>query len=72
MLWLIFAMLLLLGAVGLLAPYALGAGVIQILLISAVVAFGIQRIRAVSNSHAAVSNRLAVWSLKRRNEYNAY
>ena len=48
MLWLIFAMLLLLGAVGLLAPYALGAGVIQILLISALVAFGIQRIRAVS------------------------
>lgn len=48
MLWLIFAMLLVLRAVGLLAPYALVAGVIQILLISTLVAFGIQRIRAVS------------------------
>jgi len=48
MLWLIFAMLFGLSAVGLLAPYALGAGVIQILLISAVVTVGIQRIRAVS------------------------
>ena len=48
MLWLIFATLLVLGVVGLLGSYALGAGVIQILLISALVAFGIQRIRAVS------------------------
>jgi hypothetical protein len=48
MLWLIFAMLLVLGTVGLLAPYTLIAGVIQILLIGALVAFGIQRIRAVS------------------------
>ena len=48
MVWLVFAMLLVLGVVGLLASYALVGGVIQILLISALVALGIQRIRAVS------------------------
>ena len=49
MLWLIFAMLLIMGAVGFLAPYTLVGGVIQILLISALVALGIKRIRAVSS-----------------------
>ena len=48
MLWLIFAMLLVLGAVGLLTSYGLVTGVIQILLISTLMAFGIQRIRVVS------------------------
>jgi hypothetical protein len=48
MLWLIFATLLVLGIVALLAPYTLVVGVIQILLISTLVAFGLQRIRAVS------------------------
>jgi hypothetical protein len=48
MLWLIFTMLSVLGAVGLLAPYVLVAGVIQILLISTLVALGIHRVRAVS------------------------
>ena len=49
MLWLIFAMLLIMGVVGLLASYTLVGGVNQILLISAPVALGINRIRAVSN-----------------------
>jgi hypothetical protein len=42
-------MLLVLGVVGFLASYALVGGVIQILLISTLVALGINRIRAVSN-----------------------
>ena len=45
MLWLIFTMLLVLCLVGLLASYTLVGGVIQILLISALVALGINRIR---------------------------
>jgi hypothetical protein len=49
MLWAIFAMLLVLSVVGLLASYAFVGAVIQILLISALVALGIHRIRAVSN-----------------------
>lgn len=49
MIWLIFAMLLVLGVVGFLVPYTLVGGVIQVLLISALVALGINRIRAVSN-----------------------
>ena len=49
MLWLVFAMLLVLSAVGLLASYAFVGAVIQILLISAPGALGIHRIRAVSN-----------------------
>jgi len=49
MLWAIFAMLLIMGAVGFLASYTLVGAVIQILLISALVALGIHRIRAVSN-----------------------
>jgi len=49
MLWLIFAMLLVLGVVGFLVPYTLVGGVIQVLLISALVALGINRVRAVSN-----------------------
>ena len=48
MVWLVFALLLFLGMVGLFASYALVGAVIQILLISALVALGIQRIRAVS------------------------
>jgi hypothetical protein len=49
MLSVIFAMLLVLSVVGLFASYALVGAVIQILLISALVAFGIHRIYAVSN-----------------------
>jgi len=49
MLWAIFAMLLILGVVDLLASYTLIGAVIQILLISALVAFGINRICVVSN-----------------------
>ncbi len=49
MLWLVFAMLLVLSVVGLLASYTFVGAVIQILLISALVALGIHRIRAVSN-----------------------
>lgn len=45
MLWLIIAMLLALGVVGLLASYTLVAGVVQIVLISTLVALGINRIR---------------------------
>ncbi len=48
MLWAILAMLLVLGVVGFLASYTLVGGVMQILLISALVALGINRIRAVS------------------------
>jgi len=48
MLWLIFAMLLVLGVVGFLASYTLVGGVMQILLISALVVLGINRIRVVS------------------------
>jgi hypothetical protein len=45
MLWLIITMLLVLGVVGLLASYTLVGGVIQIVLISTLVALGINRIR---------------------------
>ena len=48
MLWAIFAMLLIMGAVGFLASYTLVGGIMQILLISALVVIGINRIRAVS------------------------
>ena len=48
MLWAIFAMLVVLGVVSFLASYTLVGGVMQILLISALVALGINRIRAVS------------------------
>ena len=48
MLWLIFAMLLIMGVVGFVAPYTLVGAVIQILLISALVVLGINRILAVS------------------------
>ena len=48
MLWAIFAMLLIMGAVGFLASYTLVGAVIQILVISALVVLGINRIRAVS------------------------
>ena len=49
MIWLIFTMLLVLGGVGPLASSALDAGVLQLLLVGALVALGIHRIRAVSN-----------------------
>ena len=45
MIWLIVAMLLIVGLVGLLASYTLVGGVIQIFLICALGAIGIQRIR---------------------------
>ena len=45
MLWLIFAMLLVLGVVVLLASQTLVGAVIQIVLISALVALGIHRMR---------------------------
>jgi hypothetical protein len=49
MLWAVFVMIWILGAVGLLASYTLVGGVIQIVLISALVSLGINRICAVSN-----------------------
>ena len=48
MLWAIFAMLLVLGVVDFLASYMFVGGVMQILLISALVVLGINRIRAGS------------------------
>jgi len=48
MLWAIFAMLLIMGAVGFLASYTLVGAVIQILLISALVVLWINRIWTVS------------------------
>ncbi len=54
MLWLIVAMILIMGLVGLLGSYTLVGGVIQIILIGALMAIGINRIRAVSNR---ISNR---------------
>ena len=45
MIWLIIAMLSVMGLVGLFAPYMLVGGVIQIFLICALVALGIKRIR---------------------------
>jgi uncharacterized protein with ACT and thioredoxin-like domain len=48
MVWLVFALLLVLGVAGLLVSDAIVGGVMQILLISTLVALGIQRIRAVS------------------------
>ncbi len=49
MLWLIFAMILIMGLVGLLGSYTLVGGVIQITVICALIAIGINRIFAVSN-----------------------
>jgi hypothetical protein len=49
MLWAIFVMLLTIGFVGLLGSNGLIANVIQILLVGALVALGIQRIHALSN-----------------------
>lgn len=49
MLWIIFAMILILGLVGLLGSYTFVGGVIQIFLLCALVAIGINRICAVSN-----------------------
>ena len=45
MLWFIFAMLFLMGLVALFASYTMFGGIIQILLISMLVAIGINRIR---------------------------
>ena len=45
MIWLIIAMILIMGLVGLFAPYTLVGGIIQILLIGVLVAIGIKRIR---------------------------
>jgi hypothetical protein len=49
MLWLIFAVLLGVGVVGFLASSTLVGGIFQLLLIGALVALGINRIRAVSS-----------------------
>ena len=49
MLWLIFAILLAVGVVGFFASSTLIGGVFQLLLIGALVALGINRIRAVSS-----------------------
>jgi len=49
MLWLIFAILLGVGVAGFLASSTLAGGVFQLLLISALVALGVNRIRAVSS-----------------------
>ena len=48
MLWLMFATLFVLGAVGLLGPYTSVPGLGQILLISALMTLEIERISAVS------------------------
>ena len=48
MLWLIFAILLAVGAAGFFASSTLMGGVFQLILIGALVALGINRIRAVS------------------------
>lgn len=45
MIWAIFAMLVITGLVGFLGSYTLVGGVIQIILICALVALGINRIR---------------------------
>jgi len=45
MIWAIFALLLLMGLVGLFGSYTLVGGVIQIILICALVVIGINRIR---------------------------
>ena len=45
MIWLIFAILLIFGVVALLASYTVVGGVIQFLLISVLLALGINRIR---------------------------
>lgn len=47
MLWVIFAMLSILGVVGILASYTLVGGFIQITLISTLVALGINRMRRI-------------------------
>jgi hypothetical protein len=49
MLWLILAVLLGVGVVGFLASSTLVGGIFQLLLIGALVALGINRIRAVSS-----------------------
>jgi hypothetical protein len=49
MLWVIFAILLSVGVAGFLTSSTLAGGVFQLLLISALVALGINRIRAVSS-----------------------
>ena len=49
MLWLIFALLLSVGVTGFLAPSTLLGGIFQILLISALVALAVHRVRAVSS-----------------------
>ncbi|HKH19832.1 MAG TPA: hypothetical protein VKB53_02815 [Gammaproteobacteria bacterium] len=49
MLGLIFTLLLFVGLVSLLAPYSLLVGVMQILLIGALMVLGIQRMRALRN-----------------------
>jgi uncharacterized membrane-anchored protein len=45
MLWIIFVMLLIMGAVALFASYTMVGGIIQILLVSMLVAIGINRMR---------------------------
>jgi hypothetical protein len=45
MLWIIFAMLLAMGVVALFASYTMVGGIIQILLVSMLVAIGINRMR---------------------------
>ena len=49
MLWVIFAILLSVGVAGFLTSSTLAGGVFQLLLISALVALGVNRIRAVSS-----------------------
>jgi hypothetical protein len=49
MLWLIFAILLGVGVAGFLASSTLAGGVFQLLLISTLLALGINRIRVVSS-----------------------
>jgi hypothetical protein len=45
MLWFIFAMLLIMGLVAIFASYTMVGGIIQILLVSVLVAIGINRMR---------------------------
>lgn len=49
MLWLIFAMLLIMGVVSFFTSYSMLGGGVQIVLIGALGALGVKRIRAVSS-----------------------
>ncbi|HVO91705.1 MAG TPA: hypothetical protein VMT22_02640 [Terriglobales bacterium] len=49
MMWIIFTLLLVLGSVGLLAPYGMIGAFIQVVMTGALVLFGINRIRVTAS-----------------------